>query len=354
MKDLLDVSGLKRDGPSTLLVQFLRKFADEVFGNGGAVADADWPWLEDVFTTIDLAANTGHHLGRSYSAADLRTVRRCFLIRMIRMLEIRYRREAKSAGPRWEALQTLYRTVNFETSVFLSMNWDTVVEDALWRERGVRRFDYRCGAKPVVIDDLGTVQLNTRPKGSSTAYVLKPHGSINWMYFDSCRQVFWFQPRYSERIADRLFKSTDADRIERLTGNRPKIRTLQGFCPSCQVNALSTRFATFSFKKALDFPMYGSTWREAENKLRSAQNWIFFGYSMPSADYEFKYMLKSSYLGRSDRPRIILITGGEDATSTVQNYRRYFGRDSIKNEDIFTDGLEVNGLSRLKTTGILQ
>lgn len=65
-------------------------------------------------------------------------------------------------------------------------------------------------------------------------------------------------------------------------------------------------------------------------------------------------MLKSSYLGRSDRPRIILITGGEDATSTVQNYRRYFGRDAIKNEDIFTDGLEVKGLSRLKTTGILQ
>jgi hypothetical protein len=41
-----------------------------------------WPNLEDVFTNIDLAANTGHHLGHTNAPSDLRMTRRVLLARM--------------------------------------------------------------------------------------------------------------------------------------------------------------------------------------------------------------------------------------------------------------------------------
>jgi hypothetical protein len=41
--------------------------------------------IKDIFTCIDLSANTGHHLGPKYSPADLRSVRRGLIVRIIRM-----------------------------------------------------------------------------------------------------------------------------------------------------------------------------------------------------------------------------------------------------------------------------
>jgi hypothetical protein len=41
--------------------------------------------IEDIFTCIDLSANTGHHLGPKYSPSDLRSVRRGLIVRIIRM-----------------------------------------------------------------------------------------------------------------------------------------------------------------------------------------------------------------------------------------------------------------------------
>lgn len=353
IKKMLDVKGLKEEGPSARLVQFLTQFVDDVFGNGGHLPDEEWPSLEDAFTIVDMAANTGHHLGPKYSAAELRSVRRCFLLRMIRMIEILYRQQKKRGGAEWDALQRLFRTVDIEQSAFLTMNWDTVVEDGLWREQAIRTFDYRCGARAAVIDQYGDVQLSRRSRGSTAAVILKPHGSINWMYCDACRQLFWFEPGNGERIAARLFKDSDRSAIRTLTGKRVTFRSHKVVCPTCQANALASRFATFSYKKALSFPMYEATWRDAEVRLRKANNWVFFGYSMPSADFEFKYMLKSAFLGRLKPPRIILITGGGGAHDTVANYSRYFGGSSIKEKDIFTDGLTQRTLDQLSSVGAL-
>ena len=354
IRKLLDLKGLQRDGPSAKLVKFLTQFVDDVFGNGDHLEDSEWPSLEDAFTVVDMAANTGHHLGPKYSAAQLRSVRRCFLLRMIRMLEILYRQSQKRGGADWDSLQVLLRRVETETSAFLIMNWDTVVEDGLWREQSIRLLDYECGAKPARFDKYGDVRLSTRARGTTGATILKPHGSINWMYCDACRQVFWFEPGNGERIASRLFKASDRQAIQSVMGSRVAFRTYKMTCPTCEANALATRFATFSYKKALDFPMHEATWRAAEIRLRQADAWVFFGYSMPSADFEFKYMLKSAFLGRVSPPRIILITGGDGASDTIANYRHYFGGASIKDEDIFRNGLAHEALDKLTSIGALR
>jgi hypothetical protein len=87
---LLDVKGLKLDRPSNLIVPFLQSFVENTFGHLPSSPLKDWPRLEDIFTCIDLSANTGHHLGQQYSPSDLRTVHRALIVRIIMMLRHNY------------------------------------------------------------------------------------------------------------------------------------------------------------------------------------------------------------------------------------------------------------------------
>lgn len=54
--------------PSKALVKHLRKLIRRVFDHSAQAQSKYWPALEDLFTCIDMAANTGHHLG----PADIR------------------------------------------------------------------------------------------------------------------------------------------------------------------------------------------------------------------------------------------------------------------------------------------
>ena len=73
---LLDVAGFDAEGSSALTVRFLEDFVRDTFDHKRGAAPKFWPHLEDIFTCIDLSANTGHHLGPDYAPSDLRTVRR--------------------------------------------------------------------------------------------------------------------------------------------------------------------------------------------------------------------------------------------------------------------------------------
>jgi hypothetical protein len=44
--------------------------------------------------------------------------------------------------------------------------------------------------------------------------------------------------------------------------------------------------------------MFERSWLSAERLLRQAKKWVFIGYSLPAADYEFKHLLKRVQLSR--------------------------------------------------------
>ncbi|CAN7749917.1 hypothetical protein [Rhizobium sp. LjRoot258] len=127
---LLNTERLRLDGPSNALERFVSQFVDHIFAEGRTASPEDWPGLEDVFALVDPSANTGHHLG-TYSAADLRLVRRAMIVRMIRMLMQRYNRGQKERDAKWRRLDTLFNEFNERTTAVLSMNWDTVIESGL-------------------------------------------------------------------------------------------------------------------------------------------------------------------------------------------------------------------------------
>jgi hypothetical protein len=114
---------------------------------------------------------------------------------------------------------------------------------------------------------------------------------------------------------------------------------------------LTTRIATFSFLKALDFPMFERSWLSAERLLRSAEKWVFIGYSLPGADYEFKHLLKGVQLSRRQPPEFVVITGESETDSeyTYLNYQRFFGGDVKKDENFIRDGLSQRAIEAATT-----
>lgn len=359
-------------GPSRAMVEFLGRFIREAFDHSPRASARYWPDLEDLFTCVDLSANTGHHLGHRFAPADLRTVRRALLARVVRMLDQKYRAGRTKKRIEWRRLDDFFAQIDLRAVGFVSMNWDTVIERKIELAQGHPTIDYCCDALAASIPDLperenfpseraflrelGKGQPVTvaplpveRRAAEACTPVVKVHGSSNWLYCDNCRRLFWFHPDQSSRISDQLISRDDVDRIRQfLSGRRSKahealdqmLRRPRVVCLCSREVPLATRMATFSYRKALDFPMFQKSWLAAEELLRSARRWAFIGYSLPPADFEFKYLLKSTQLSRATPPEILVVSGGSDGERlrTYANYQKFFGR-SFKREDFFGSGL---------------
>lgn len=347
--ELLNLRGLRLDGPSVRQVRFIRSFVDQVFGEGVPRSAKQWPELEDIFTLVDLSANTGHHLGPNYSAAELRVVRRAIIVRMIRMLSQAYGRRQERPDTMWRTLERLFERFNAGNTAVLSMNWDTVFERGIARTQKIRRVDYGCHATAVAFKSGRLVE---RRQSGDTLHILKPHGSVNWLYCDACRETFWVPPSDTEQVAQTLFRRQDWTAV--LRGSKvktPAVRSPE--CSHCGAVSLGTRFATFSYRKALDFPMHSASWRTAEQYLKGSADWVFIGYSMPAADFEFKHLLKRVQLTERERPDITVITGGEDAAATVARFTKFFG-DVPGKRFFFENGLDSAALTHLETIKVLR
>jgi hypothetical protein len=103
---------------------------------------------------------------------------------------------------------------------------------------------------------------------------------------------------------------------------------------------VSTHMATFSFTKSYRTYAYPAIWQAARRVLADSDVWIFVGYSLPDADYEFKHMLKSAQLSfekrKNHRPLKIQVILKENERAE-RRYRGFFGR---KIDCVFQHGLE--------------
>jgi hypothetical protein len=334
------------------LIEHLSRFVSAAFGHSKSAAFTFWPNLEDVFTNIDMAANTGHHLGPDYAPSKLRTTRRVLLARMMCMLQERLSKAEARKGPEWAQLNKLFKELDIENSAFISMNWDTVIEQRLSQVRGLNSIDYRCGAIAGAFPAKSKIIVKCRlPAKPEKMPLVKMHGSVNWLYCDSCRQLYWFRAEDALSVAMQLITVKEGTEL----GLDDISACAKWCCPTCRTVPLTTRIATFSFLKALDFPMFEKSWLSAESLLRRAEKWIFIGYSLPAADFVFKHLLKRVQLSRPEPPKFVVITGGpQEATkNTYRNYQGFFGlgirRDEkgLEPKSFFSDGLTEDAIKAI-------
>jgi hypothetical protein len=286
------------------------------------------PTFEDIFTMIDLAAGTGHSLGCAFTPKKLRAVRRMLVLRLFGILDLHFAPSPNIV----KILRTLISRRN--TTHFVVLNWDIVLEGYLWRCVPLASVDYCV--------DISSWFPYDRPRKGNVG-IAKIHGSANWVYCDNCHSLFYdphsklaLHIRAGITKADfRLFDPGITDRIfDRELGASRNGRS----CRKCRCAAVGSHIATFSFRKSFRTQGFTSSWLAAEQILTQAKRWIFLGYSLPDADFEFKHLLKTCQLKRIGRDRY-----PKEITSVILcnpdievRYRAFFGSDVV---DVITGGI---------------
>jgi hypothetical protein len=280
------------------------------------------PSLEDIFTMIDLSAGSGHNLGRKLTPKLLRAIRRMLIYRVFSILDQRFDPSKEISA----LLQSFIPAKKPITTHFVVLNWDIVLE------RHLQFYDSNIGIDYCVqaLEWSGEDRHELRRVG-----IAKVHGSSNWVYCDNCKSVFYDRYRKLSlsihagliKADFRLFDESVTDRrFSQIVGISAKERN----CRLCQAS-VGPHIATFSFKKSFRTHAFASSWLAAEKILTDAKRWIFIGYSLPDADYEFKHLLKTTHLkyAKGTKPQKVIEVVLLDDTPAEGRYRTFFGQNSV-------------------------
>jgi NAD-dependent SIR2 family protein deacetylase len=297
----------------------LRKFWKYTFNYVGRGA---LPALEDHFTVLDLAANSGRNIGPEYTPRKLRAIRRLSIHRVFQILDLNYEHSA--------VIQSLLSRLLRAPLSVISTNWDIVVENHL----NEMRVPYSYG--------LPVETLAGEEAGDEGVPLLMLHGSANWIYCDSCRRLYVGHSSDGKAALRALIYITrddfrqlcpEKEDVINLVADMPRqLKT----CKHCE-NRLGARIATFSYRKEVSIAQFQAVWQTAFAALRDSSTWLFVGYSLPEADFEFRHLLKSAEKAVLDHHRqrsIQVILKGDRQAGT--RFKRFFG---IADKQIHQHGL---------------
>lgn len=308
----------------TAISDILKEFWRDIFGyEDGATT----PSFEDHFTLVDLAANTGHNLGQHYTPARLRAIRRLSIHRVFDILNQSYRENRLMSS-------LLTKMAEGRNNAIISTNWDTVVENHL--QHMPDTYSYRLNVR--TIPKVSQPKPPTVEKRRGKMMLLKLHGSANLAYCDSCRQIFKISDGKGALQTGVFLEFEDFKRLKK--ENTTIKEEIDGLGrPSCSLCGalLSARVATFSYSKAFGYFQFQAVWDAALRALRKAKTWVFFGYSLPEADFQIRHLLKTAQIGRR-KPANILVALHSDSGRTADNYRRFFGEQIRQSFIVESDG----------------
>ncbi|MCX7710458.1 MAG: hypothetical protein N2484_11490 [Clostridia bacterium] len=280
------------------------------------------PNLDDIFTCIDISTSSGHHLGLNYSPVHLRAIRRLLVYRVFSIIEESF---CPSQSVRQFLKSIIDRSVN---TSFIVLNWDTALEKYLKDQYTI---EYCCWSSPWSNKAENTI--------TPTIPVIKVHGSCNWLYCDNCRTLFHDIHNEVSLYQRTGFKENDF----KLVGINPfnMDNTAEYTAEKCLKcgNEVSSHISTFRYRKSFRANSFPNIWNEAEKVLTNSDRWIFVGYSLPDADYEFKHLLKISELKlnhiREHRLEIDAVLLNSKTAS--EKYKKLFGNKINK---IYNGGIE--------------
>ena len=318
------------------MTKVLAGFWENVFGYNSKKPD-NLPSLEDHFTAIDFAANSGHSLGGKYSPQKLRAIRRFSIHRIFDILDARYTSN--------KAIHMLFEGLNNNGKPFhpvITTNWDIVVEKHL-QDSNIK-YNYGINVIPV---DRSPTTINML-RGGIPLYKL--HGSSNWVYCESCRRIFAGVGKTSLHklifIQPNDFEIMGADKG--IVDEVIKLKSTFPPCRKCNNNTLSCRPATFSYRKDFSLSHFGTIWEKAHTRLSNSDVWCFIGYSLPNADFELKHLLKSAQVAKKRPLRKIiayLYDGRNLANRKVRQKQLYsYEEENARYKSFFGSiNVEVNG-----------
>jgi hypothetical protein len=210
----------------------------------------------------------------------------------------------RRAGHHRELVRTLADADELRNVVFVSTNYDILIDNAL-TEEPQRGFDLDYGIEfrnfdPSFVGDNHW----RRPNLNNCVQLFKPHGSLNWLFCPTCNELE-ITPK-EKGVVTRVISDT----------KKPCFRCAGAFSPL---------IVPPTFYKDLNNVFLSTIWNRTDIAVQKVEHIIFCGYSFPDADIHIKYLLKRAQTNRATPLRITVINNhpGKDPELARQEQERY-------------------------------
>jgi len=221
--------------------------------------------LEDVFTSFDKAIKNREYM-HDYTYAEMEEVRYS-----ITSLFIYYFTKCINEHnfSEKEYLNFFHRIKRYKKGVtIITTNWDTLVEEY-------------CRRLEIPVDHCFNSPYVSPQKNESNDYsikLIKLHGSINWLRCQNCGGI----NKYDESLAASSLFDDDSKEKCMICNKKKKTYSTNMF----------PEIITPTMTKSFSSQLYINLWNTAGKELRSSNKIVFIGYSLPIADYDFRYLLQ--------------------------------------------------------------
>jgi NAD-dependent SIR2 family protein deacetylase len=309
-----------------------------------AADDSPFASLEEVFGFIDVLLARRQGLPDGFTTEVLANIR----VALVNCIHYVIDRARKSPATNYRAFWETVATSNRNVAI-VTLNYDTTLEEAfdpLYPNRAL--IDYRLGF--LNYDEPSGIQghhwwidaakpINRWPGGDPVPIkVLKLHGSLNWKYCPSCREV----------LLTPWDTSIDLDqggfvRVDGASCFEPEIVSPLR-CPYC-VGPFEALVAPPSHSKDLAHPVLTQLLTEAMRELRRSKRIVFIGYSFPEADVHIRAMLAKEIASQE-----VVVIDPSPAATSLARYRALAPRLRLLESD-FAAVVKSNQLSRLLAAG---
>lgn len=270
--------------------------------------------LEDVFTSFDKSLQEKEYMDK-YSYLKMDSIR----LSLTRLFVYYFYQEVHKHNYDTEDYLNFIKYIKTRRSniplTIITTNWDTLLEEYFIRNN--ISYNLCLNEKYYFEDDLNN---NENPNGNDLKLV-KVHGSINWFRCLNCNTLSIYK---KIKISDLLFND---EKYESCLRCNIKVNE--------ETEVLQPEIITPTMIKSIDSQLYKNLWNTASNELRNADEIIFIGYSMPIADYEFRYLLQKSIPAEAKID--VILHSSDDPSKTKSNwtllpekrYRDLFSKNTI-------------------------
>ena len=202
----------------------------------------------------------------------------------------------------------------------VTLNWDTI-PDFMIHQCGATNnvvVDYACYNEALEGDADHVPSILRKSSGKLNVKLLKLHGSLNWLTCTCCGRLF-----SAAQKGDRPFASF------------PEFQK----CRFCVDVKLENLIVTPTLVKDVGQTHLKMVWHNALIDLQESERIVFLGYSLPLADFEFRYVLLKAITGRDDIQVRVVLYPPDDGRQTPERlwqrkaeeerYTNFFGNRDI-------------------------
>ena len=291
--------------PLATMNQELAIFFQQMFGVDTGTCDATtvFPTFEEALGFVELALQRGEQFrgfGDQPNLPQLQRIRK----HLSQTIAFTLDRTLKDAGKLHRALvESLAAAGELRQTAFVSTNYDILIDNAVagWQERAgmVGQVNYAVSFSNYTHSQYLPEGFRWPvPDPSRAVLLLKPHGSLNWLYCATCTAL-----TLTPSIKGATSVAVDPERYR---------------CPVCTGLTTPIIVPPTFFKAMSNFHLQ-QVWRAAEACLMEARRLVFCGYSLADADIHVKYLLKRIEVNRNYTPEVIIINNYRESGGSAKS-----------------------------------